>query len=377
MAEVYDGIEYAMDLSQDDIPNTGRNAGLWNSDDTNPNQDFILIPTDNDAYFICGKRSGAVIGVKADRQKEVMGFMPENQGAKLDASSLVVWVKEKTEGSETFVLKNKIAGRYVGFANTPANRADSLVLVTKEKAITFRFKEKSTHLYYSSGDEKTKFEDPPRPTQLATADYPSTTDPVLISEKFVPYFMVGESKTFPAWNQRVQTQPIYRIREYRSWRRELCKEWHGKAEMEDTVLDEDQVTKYQFQTLKIEQEKTDSVTSSNHEASAGVQLIPGTTMPRRVGINISSEKLESTERSKEVNESGGNSGTSNKTVKSVTVKYGITPNPVLYVTWLSSSKVCLERIDPDSQGFLIESSFEAIDPRVQKVYSYPSSSVQE
>ncbi len=328
---------WSMDLPQNE--DRERNLSIYWDDGKNPNQDFVLIPVDEDAWFICAKRTGAVL-VATDGV--TVGILsPE----KLSNGSESHWILEKEEGGGSIKIKNKGFGKYLSLRESKPKAADDFVFSSQNKAASFVWQEiEEPIVYLRSQEENISTLSPPHPTSLEIGRYPKRTDAVCVGERLIPYFNVNDDVFYTTWAKKVEHQPVYRIRDFEYWQRYLGQVTDGQEKKEITVLQRDvesefHVTKETYR--KEERSDIENTERTNVDVNFGLASIGRVNVKEYVSIKTH----KSTRTTVGMDTTNGTSGTrTDEVMEKVTLP--ATGKETLHVRWVKIHMMRLERIDP-------------------------------
>lgn len=173
------------------------------------NQQFLLFPQDDGAYVIATLDSGSVIDIAKVSSAEgtpAIDF-PFNGGAN---QSFVL----EPNGDGTHMIRAKHSGLVLDvFRESRDDR--TLVLQHHFKNggnQKFTFVTVDSYTFMTKG----AIGDPgvPPPASSITANLPASTDPALIGEVFLPYFLVGDTLSRVA---AIKQTPYYRLTRHQFW----------------------------------------------------------------------------------------------------------------------------------------------------------------
>lgn len=377
VAQKFEDGDYTLDLPQ--AGQGERTLTVWRADNRNKTQEFALIPADDDAWFICALESGNVLGVKAaepNGMPKVVGIRQKvadlKESASIDNNAGIKWIIERDEETDAFRIKAKSVSKYLVMEKSPPDRGTPVLLDSqKSAAALFRLDIIAPSKSYRVNQATARLSDPPRPTKYETVDYPSATEEVCVSEKLVPYFFVEDSRMHKSWDQRVKNQPVYRLREFQSWVRVLCEEWHGYAEKEMKVEKLEEKTTLSWQLRRLEESRLSSVSNLPFKvelsARASLTRLP---LPTHYGIHIggSYDRVEQSTNSSTT--TGGADMKKTATSEAVTVKFGKTATKVLYANWLLQRRVVLETCNEKGESEVAHET-KAFDYLTGNTYTYP------
>lgn len=354
-----------------------RILSIYTSDSRNSNQDFVFIPTSGNAWFVCAKKSGAVIGVRnkepAGKKTEIVGILDQKEDLK---AASIRWVMEDCDIPDRFVLRSKEIDEYLTVEDgTLEDTTDFVFTQSKQKATKFHLERNGESREYSlQSFERNNPPDPPNPTSTNISTYPRRTDEMCVSEKLVPYFAVNDPK-FPSWESRIQGHPIYRIRVSEWWERKSCEVWDGSRTKKVVILAAEEKVRSIVQREIIEKVSQKSAVNLPVNITVGFHFDPlSPRLPHQaLGVTVGDKLSWESEIEKHRQETHNKAQERVKNETAVTVTFPANGVESLYATWFKHIRVDCERIDSKGSSTPSDPIEEAIDFTTQKSLSFPGS----